>query len=722
MAATRICPQCGTETQASFCRVDGFATVDAARYAGPDPSRREGGAVGGRYRLDQLIGRSALGWTYRATDLRLHAPVAVRLIAPVIAADLGLVARFQREGRLVASLAHPNIVHVLEHGVDEDGTLFIAEELVTGPTLAEALARSGPFEPARVVAIGRELFDALTEAHAHGVLHRSLGLDNVALVARAGGGETIKVGDFGLVQVLADDAAGAFVYPPALTNAWQTMAPEQARGRGVSGHADLYSAGALMYALLAGRPVFSATSPSDLLVAHSVRLPPPIERDGRIVAGPLVDLIMRCLDKKPWNRPDGAQKALDMLEQCRVQPVVALAPATAEFAAPAAGTRAATRPNKRPSTNPYAPSPEPRAAAAGDVPASPPTDVAGAARPGRPTRLLVNTVPEIAAAAARPAEPPIPPTAPAPHALPSAVVTRAEVLDREVAMRRRDWDEPAPRRRSPALWFVAGMVVAGLLAVAAVLLLAGPLAPTAGTLALAEVETRPAAAPGASAPSTPSEGGGQADALVVQPAAAGTAAGPDAASTTGQSDAGPDTGLDARAVAGAVDAGRAEDGALDTLAGAQVAVGPGDVEVRGEDGGDAARASAARDAETPLEAPAVDPATERTEPAGKAKKPRAKGERRVADPLADLEDPEFGAGKVSDVREDARRSVLVESEPIGASVLLGGRPLGVTPMYVEWSGTDSVGVVIEKVGYRSAYKRLGPSTGRGIRVTLVPEP
>jgi len=448
--AMRICPQCGTETQALLCRVDGFSTVDAARHLGPDHGSREGDTLAGRYRLDQMIGRTSLGSVYRATDLRLPTPLAVRVLAPVFASDIGLIARFQRDGRLVASLAHPNIVHVMEHGVAEDGTLFIAEELVAGPTLAEVLTRSGPLDPARVVAFGREIFDALSEAHAHGVLHRSLGLENVVLVTRSGGGESLKIGDFGLVHVLADDAAQPFVFPQVLSAAWRTMAPEQARGRGISGHADLYSAGAILYELLTGRPAFAPTSPSDLLVAHSVKLPPPPECDGRMLSGPLVELIMRCLEKKPWNRPDGAQRALELLELCRAQPILPLPTPTADFAAPPASARV----NKR-GTNPYGVPTEPR----------------GAPRPAKLTRLRATPPPDVLSVPARSNR--IVPVALAEDARGKSAA-RAETSGRGFAGRA-DLDpsgdmmlEPVPRPRSPLLWFLAGVLVAG--AVAAVVI------------------------------------------------------------------------------------------------------------------------------------------------------------------------------------------------------------------------------------------------------------
>jgi len=726
--ATRICPQCGTESQAPFCRADGFATVDSARYLARDLGTREGDLLAGRYRLDQVIGRTALGSAYRATDLRLQTPVAVRLLVPGLATDLGLIARFQREGRLVASLAHPNIVHVMEHGVAEDGTLFIAQEHVAGPTLAESLTRAGPFDPTRVVALGREIFDALSEAHTHGVLHRSLGLDNIVLVTRPGGGESLKIGDFGLVNVLADDNATPFVFPQVLSGAWRTMAPEQARGKGVSGHADLYSVGCVLYELLTGRPVFGDGSPSDLLVAHSVKMPPPIDRDGRILAGPLVELVMRCLEKKPWNRPDGAQKALDLLELSRTQPILPLPSPTAEFAAPPAG---ASSQRLKPRTNPYGHAIPATITTARPTlqpvePTSMPTDPKGVPRPpagrvatspaaavaAKPQRLRSGpTAPEVSA-------PPRPtnattkaqsePTTVSLSTAPGASAARAERSDRGFASRAdlhpsgRNPGDPEPRGRSPLLWFIAGMVAAGLIAFAITSLSED--APTEPQPALsATVAPAPTRAPETVAVATvqtPDVVAVAPEVVVVETVDAGpTDVGPlDTLVDTGSvpETISPDTlAVDTVVLVAVTDVVAATK--LETLAPETVAA----IEVRASP----EVSPAAPDVKEPNRTPSMDPK--------KDKKSDKNG--KPIDPLADLEDPDFVPTKI----DQELHKVLIDTDPIGAKITVGGRVVGETPMYVEWHG-DGVDVVVTKVGYRPVRQRLGASTGRAVRFALVP--
>jgi len=719
--ATRICPQCGTETQAPFCRADGFATVDSARYLSRDLGNREGDTLAGRYRLDQVIGRNALASTYRATDLRLQSPVAVRLLAHGLATDLGLIARFQREGRLVASLAHPNIVHVMEHGVAEDGTLFIAQELVAGPTLAEALTRAGPFDPTRVVALGRELFDSLAEAHTHGVLHRSLGLDNVLLVSRAGGGESLKIGDFGLVHVLADDNATPFVFPQVLTGAWRAMAPEQARGKGVSGHADLYSVGCLLYELLTGRPVFGDGSPSDLLVAHSVKMPPPIDRDGRLLAGPLVELVMRCLEKKPWNRPDGAQKALDLLELSRTQPVLPLPNPTAEFAAPPAGAGASQR--VKPRTNPYGypvPTASPtRPTLPAAEPTAMPTDPKGVPRPQGKLQRLRNgpTAPEAAPEARATAEVT---TTVALSSLPGASAARAESSDRGFASRAdlnpsgRAPGDPdlRPRSRSPLLWFIAGMVAAGLVAFAIMSLSNDP----ERIATRNEVVPQPATRTGTGEQPVRASGPTRLSAVVRAADAVGDDAGSDSGSAV-------DTGVMAQteviAVVAVVDAEVVDAVTVEaaSVASSVEISGPGlrkDGEASTE-GSDVAPVAPPTAVDDPMRVIGKDGKEPNRTPAVDLKRGRDKNGKPI-DPLADLEDPEFTGSKVA---PPPLQKVLVDSEPIGARITVGGRVVGETPMYVEWHG-DGVDVVVSKVGYRPVRLRLGAGTGRAVRFALVP--
>ncbi len=716
-----------------YCRVDGFATVGRSRFPGVDPALREGETLVGRFRLDQVIGSGPLGVAYRATDLRLGTHLLVRILPGGLSADLRLVARFQREGRLVASLAHPNIVRVAEHGVSEDGTLFVAQELVLGPTLAEVLAKEGPLEPRRVVAIGREIFDALVEAHTHGVLHRSLGLDNVLLHRRPDGGEMVKVSHFGLARVLADDEAEPFVWPGSLVAAWRTMAPEQARGRGVSGHADLYSVGAILYELLTGRSVFSESSPSDLLVAHSVKIPHAPEREGRMLVGPLIDVIMRCLEKKPWNRPDGAQKALDQLEAARNHPLLVSPTPTAEFGAPSPDASRTGPPSGRPTNDPTRPNVEPVPVAMpitqqqkratnpyGVKPPSPsqPVPVAyPASRPlVRPTVEREQSPPE--PRSRRVTQPSaVGPGAPLSQGGVSPRTGRDSRMERSLSYGVQVGARPEPGGSSaepsdpdliirggpsPFVAFVLGLVVAGGLGgLGYFLIFGGSGGKTSDSAAETQVLDTPVEPVAGAAPVAVS--------TLADPPIVIAQATPDAA-----------------AAAPAPDAASPEAPAPDAAVAAATPAAP-----TAPDAASAPVANAATDPAKPV-APAIPAptdakripaptaplhtATARKDPSKTEKpekpEPPKKG---PVDPLADLEDPDF----VTRPTPPSLRKVLVDSDPVGAKVAVRGQIIGETPIYVEWE-EDAAGVdiVVSKVGYQPIRTRLSAGVGRAVRLSL----
>jgi serine/threonine-protein kinase len=720
-----------------YCRVDGFATVGRSRFPGEDPSLREGETVVGRYRLDQVIGSGPLGVAYRATDLRLGAPLLVRILPGGLSADLRLVARFQREGRLVASLAHPNIVRVAEHGVSEDGTLFVAQELVLGPTLAEVLTKEGPLEPRRVVAIGRELFDALVEAHTHGVLHRSLGLENVLLHRRPDGGEMVKVSHFGLARVLADDEAEPFVWPSSLVAAWRTMAPEQARGRGVSGHADLYSVGAILYELLTGRSVFSESSPSDLLVAHSVKIPHAPEREGRMLVGPLIDVIMRCLEKKPWNRPDGAQKALDQLEAARNHPLLVSPTPTAEFGAPAPDAARSGPQSGRPTNDPTRPNVEPVPVASpitqqhkratnpyGVKPPSPsqPVPVAyPASRPlVRPTVEREQSPPE--PRSRRVTQPSaVGPGAPLSQGGVSPRTGRDSRMERslsygvqvgarpDTANSSSEASDPELIIRggpSPFVAFVLGLLVAGALGgLGYFLIFGGSGAKTTDATAETLAQDTPVEPVASAAPvpvntlaDPPIATSATTDAT--QDVAVAAAPAPDAALPEAQA---PDAAVAVAPVAApaAVDAASAPvaNAATDT---ATLVAPPGPAPT------DAKR--------IPVPSAPFHTAIARKDPPRTDKPDKPEPPRKApVDPLADLEDPDF----VARPTPPSLRKVLVDSDPVGAKVAVRGQIIGETPIYVEWEEDSSgVDIVVSKVGFQPVRTRLSAGVGRAVRLSL----
>jgi serine/threonine protein kinase len=201
--------------------------------------------ISGRNLRERPLGHGAMSVVDLARDIELDRDVALKRLAENLARDDELRARFQREARLAARLAHPNVVHIYDVGVDEDGRPFIAMEFVDGETLAELLARRGPLPPDEVSALGVQACRALAAAHAAGRAPRRQAAE---LILRRDG--VLKLGDFGVAFGLEGTrltVAGTVLGTAAY------LAPEQARGEEVTAAADIYGLGAVLYELLTGR-------------------------------------------------------------------------------------------------------------------------------------------------------------------------------------------------------------------------------------------------------------------------------------------------------------------------------------------------------------------------------------------------------------------------------------------------------------------------------------
>ena len=245
-----------------------------------------------------MIGEGAFGRVYRGLDRRLERAVAVKVIKPWWAEDGGWVERFQREAQLLARVSDPGIVQIFDIGDAQEGPYYVAE-LVEGESLAERLRR-GPLPPAEALAVSEQLCGALASAHAQGVVHCDVKPANVLLTPDG----RVKVGDFGVAR-LADATSQA---PSAtLAGTPRYMSPEQARGRRPTPATDVYSAGVVLYEMLAGEPPFAGGSPVELGVRHLQDLPPRLP--ARVPAA-IREVVERALAKDPAERyPDGAAMA-----------------------------------------------------------------------------------------------------------------------------------------------------------------------------------------------------------------------------------------------------------------------------------------------------------------------------------------------------------------------------------------------------------------------------
>ena len=269
--------------------------------------------LAGRYQLAEVIGRGGMGTVYRATDLLLDRIVAVKILSSSSAEEAPVrVARFEREARSTAALAHPGVVAVFDCGVDQDRR-FIVMELISGRSLAAVLRYEAPLEVDRAVEIVARVADAVAAAHFAGIIHRDLKPGNVML-AKDG---SIRVLDFGIARVL--DATAITVTASVLGSA-AYMSPEQARGEPADERSDIYSLGCVLYALLAGRPPFGAETVAAVLHEQIGADPRPLRDLNADVSPGLEALVAQMLAKSAAARPASASQLREQLRETMEEP------------------------------------------------------------------------------------------------------------------------------------------------------------------------------------------------------------------------------------------------------------------------------------------------------------------------------------------------------------------------------------------------------------------
>jgi uncharacterized RDD family membrane protein YckC/predicted Ser/Thr protein kinase len=275
----------------------------------PAPTDALVGAKLRHFQVDRLLGKGGMGSVYLGSDTSLERPVALKVLAPEIAHDPEVVARFEREARAQARLRHPNVAQIYFIG-EERGIHFFAMEFLEGPALDEVLAqRRLPWPEAleHTVSTARGLRAAL----AHGFIHRDVKPSNLVLDRESG----IKILDFGLVKSLNGDAEltrnGAIIGSPLY------MAPEQGRGEDVDHRADIYSLGCALYHMLTGRPPFSGPSPVGVIAMHMTDRPPAVRALAPDVPERLAKVVERMMAKAPGDRYPGYDELILALEAAR---------------------------------------------------------------------------------------------------------------------------------------------------------------------------------------------------------------------------------------------------------------------------------------------------------------------------------------------------------------------------------------------------------------------
>ncbi len=269
-------------------------------------------ALGDAYLLERELGGGGMSRVFLALERSLGRKVVVKVLLPELAAGVN-VERFRREIQLAAQLQHPHIVPLLSAG-EAEGLPYFIMPYVTGESLRTRVAREGEFPIADTVRILRDVVSALAYAHAHGIVHRDVKPDNVLL-----SGGVAVVTDFGVAKAVTASAGtpgssgltslGVALGTPAY------MAPEQATASPNTDHrADIYALGIVTYEMLTGSPPFSGRAAPQVLAAHVVEEPEPVERRRPAVPPMLATLVRECLAKRPADRPQTAAEVMHVLD------------------------------------------------------------------------------------------------------------------------------------------------------------------------------------------------------------------------------------------------------------------------------------------------------------------------------------------------------------------------------------------------------------------------
>lgn len=311
---TRVDPQlsAGARTYSDLAtRVDDGANEDDEIPLGYLTSSTNPKSLGrlGHYEILEVVGRGAFGTVLRAYDEKLQRVVAIKVLAPEIAATSPARKRFLREARTSAAIRHEDVVAI--YAVEDGPIPYLVMEFIPGQTLQQRLDEHGPLDLPDVLRLGKQIADGLAAAHAQGLIHRDIKPGNILL--EGGVTERVKITDFGLART-TDDAS--MTQSGMIAGTPLYMAPEQARGERLDQRADLFSFGSVLYQMLSGRPPFRAANTVAVLKRVVEDTPRPIREIIPEVPPWMCELIGHLHAKNPDDRYSTAQRVSELLARC----------------------------------------------------------------------------------------------------------------------------------------------------------------------------------------------------------------------------------------------------------------------------------------------------------------------------------------------------------------------------------------------------------------------
>jgi eukaryotic-like serine/threonine-protein kinase len=327
----RACPRCRrpqsafpglvtSGTELPRCPDHGLPFVDLRD--GSDPLL--GTTIAGRFTILGRLGRGSMGAVYRARQEAVGRDVALKLVRQDRAHDPETKGRFEREARAISALVSPHTVTAFDFGEAEDGSWFLAMEMLEGETVGERLRRDGRLDWYDALRFTRDALRSLAEAHSKGIIHRDLKPDNLFLsraVSNAfGAQELCKVLDFGIAKWSRDEDATKIdqleTQAGTVFGTPRYMSPEQAQGTPLDPRSDLYSLGVLLYQMLSGRAPF-VDDDAVVVMARHIKDPPPrfdtMEPEVNVPEA-IEALVWRVLAKAPADRPDTAEQMIAELD------------------------------------------------------------------------------------------------------------------------------------------------------------------------------------------------------------------------------------------------------------------------------------------------------------------------------------------------------------------------------------------------------------------------
>ena len=291
-----------------------------------DGSRGSGSLIGqtiaDRYEIIEVLGIGGMGTVYLARQKSMNRLVAVKVLSPQFSQNPQMVRRFEKEANVVSKLSHPNTVAVFDYGRSE-GCIYLVMERLEGVSLKTYLSERGPLRPKMAVHITTQILRSLHQAHGAGIIHRDIKPANIFVVSVTGEKHLIKVLDFGVAKLSQNASDDTVTQAGGIIGTPRYMAPEQARSLETDERADIYSAGIVLYELLSGSTPYNGENPIGIMMDHAQKPLPPMVLPYMETEqyGSLVQIVERCLEKKPKDRFADAESMLTALDSWQAPPL-----------------------------------------------------------------------------------------------------------------------------------------------------------------------------------------------------------------------------------------------------------------------------------------------------------------------------------------------------------------------------------------------------------------